>query len=319
MALRSFFTIGGKNNNSGFYDFAFIVDSDVLFMPDPVNGIIDFSQVILKDERIFLSGYASLNTLSLGDESRLTSQGANCPCELSGRTPVVDNNNLHLFSNMVEYRYVLLCQDNNNNWFVMGEPNNGLFFSFKRNDSFLDFKFSATYNHICWQASGDVIVDGSIIETGTGNNSNGTQGGVVNIKNSSGESIASITAPADYNVADSTITLKNSGGTTVGTDTVKAASSKNVNVPDAIIEVEDTDGGTLFSTNKLAGVTSFVVAPDATMTVNSVPFTTLKSGETKNYTLTDQNGNPIIANVVGTSVTIVMPDNSFFNYCNGNN
>lgn len=88
-------------------------------------------------------------------------------------------------------------------------------------------------------------------------------GGNVNIRRSDGTSIAAVTAPADYSVADSAITLKNTNNTTVGTDTIKAASAKNVNVPDATIEVENTNGDTLFSANKPAGVTSFVVAPDA--------------------------------------------------------
>lgn len=318
MILSSFHTIEGHNNNSGYYDFAFIIDSQVLSMPNPINGIVNFDAVQLAEGASFFMGYATLNTLSLGDESKYTAHGMNCPTELVGSCPIVNNNNLQLFTTMTSYRFVLLCRDNNNKWFVLGEPNNGLLFTFKRNGPFLDFKFSATYSHVSWQASGDVLIDGSIISTGNGNNSGGGEGGVVDIQNSIGENIASVTAPGQYNVPDTNVRIKDTAGNLLSNNSIKAASGAiDLTAPDGEVELLDSVGGASLGDMAVkSGANASIVAPIATMVVNGVVFTTIKSGEEKEYSLTDQNNNPIIANVVGNQVTINMPDNSFFNYCN---
>lgn len=297
MAITSFYKIAGHNNTPGFYDFIFIEDDSVLFMPDPVNGVIDFDSVVLAEGAQFKSGYATLNTLNLGDESQQSANGITCPAELSGSTPIVNNLNLSLFSELAQKRYILLCQDNNGRYYVAGEPNNGLIFSFKRKGSALDFSFKAVYSHVCWEANGNVLVDGSIIDTGDITNCNcpdnpgggGESGGIVTIKRTGGTTISTVTAPAEYTVADTVVRVRDSANNVLSTNNVKAADSPvNVSAPDASAVLKDTAGVTISTTAIKSNESKDISAPDARINIrNTVPtlIETIdrRSGQTSDY------------------------------------
>lgn len=96
-------------------------------------------------------------------------------------------------------------------------------------------------------------------------------GGDVNIKKTGGALIATITAPADYTVSDSTVAVKKSDGTTIATKTVKAASTDEYLVDDSTVNVKRSDGTLIIA--KTVKAASTVDNTVADTTVN------LKDGE----------------------------------------
>lgn len=303
MGITSFYKIGGENNAPGYYDFAFIPHDQILYLPDPINGIINLNNMVLVDGAQFLSGYATINTLNLGDELKQTEHGGICPVDLSGSTPLVNNLNLHLFTQMAAQRFVILARDNNGRWYIGGEPNNGLVFTFKRKASALDFSLTGQYGHICWEVQGNILLDGSIVDTGKivdcnchetpGGGGGGEAGGIVYVKRSDGTLISPVTAPADYNVNDSTAKLKDTSGAEISSTPIKAASGVNdITAPDATINLKDSAGALLDTVTAKSNENKDVVAPNATINLlntntDNIGTSSVKSGETKNVAVPD--------------------------------
>lgn len=301
MGITSFYKIGGENNAPGYYDFAFIPHDHILYLPDPINGIINLNNVVLVDGAQFLSGYATINTLNLGDELKQTEHGGICPVDLSGSTPLVNNLNLHLFTQMAAQRFVILARDNNGRWYIGGEPNNGLVFTFKRKSSALDFSLTGQYGHICWEVQGDVLLDGSITETGKIVDCNcpetpggpGEGGGIVTIKRADGTTITTIEAPAEYTVANTNAVLKDTAGATLSTTAIKpAGAAQNITAPDATITLKDTAGSTLDTIAAKSGESKNITAPNGeaqlvnseAASIGDVP---IKAGEAKEVVIPD--------------------------------
>lgn len=281
MAITSFYKINGENNRPGYYDFAFIPDSEIVYLPDAINGIINLNNIQLAVGAQFLSGYATLNTLSLGDELKQSAHGSLSPVELSGSTPLVNNKNLHLFSQMAQQRFVLLARDNNGRWYIAGEPNNGLLFNFKRQASALEFTFTGQYNHICWEVEGNILLDGSIVDTGNivdcncpdtpgGGGEGGEGGGIVTIKRADGTTITTIEAPAEYTVANTNAVLKDSAGATLSTTSIKAAgAAQNITAPDGEAQLVNTEATSIGDVPIKAGETKEIVIPDTEITLKN--------------------------------------------------
>lgn len=273
MSITSFYKINGENNAPGYYDFAFIPDDEILFLPDPVSGIINLNDLVLIAEAQFLSGYATINTLMLGDELKQSAHGGLSPVELGGSTPLVNNLNLHLFSKMAQKRFVILARDNNGRWYIGGEPGNGLIFTFKRKASALEFNFTGQYSHICWEVQGNILLDGSIVDTGnivdcncpdTPGGGDGEGGGSVAIKRVDGTTITTVTAPAEYTVANTNAVLKDTAGTTLSTTSIKAAgAAQEITAPNATINIKDSAGALLDTVTAKSNETKEVNIGDA--------------------------------------------------------
>jgi hypothetical protein len=159
--LHNFFQPDGQNNLPGFFDFLFMEDKEIASIPSPINATINVEQITYTSSPKWKYGWATLRTLDMGAEGKQTADGTLHIQSLSGAVPVTGNENLSLFESMMGKRFIILVQDMNGRYVLMGEADNGLFFSFKRNGSAFEFTFKAEYANPAYSATGQVEVDGA--------------------------------------------------------------------------------------------------------------------------------------------------------------
>lgn len=159
--IHNFFQPSGQNNLPGFFDFLFLEDSEIASIPPAINANVNVEQITYTGAGKWHYGSATLRTLDMGNDGRQTPDGILYNQQLGGSVPVTGNENLSLFETMTGKRFVLLVQDMNGRWIIMGEAGNGLFFEFKRNGSSFDFVFKGEFPNPAYSASGQVEVDGT--------------------------------------------------------------------------------------------------------------------------------------------------------------
>ena len=289
MILSNFLNIDAVDNVPGYYRFWFIHESSVTYIPPVVNGVIDFEQITYAPGKdTWYIGGAYFDELELGEREQKSANGSLYPINIAGRTAGIQPSTLSLFHNMRNARFILIIADNNGNYFLCGEPNNGLIFDYSRESAYLKFTYKGNYTIPCWFLANYLGSD-PIPEPGGG----GTGGGLVTIKRADGTTITTVTAPAEYTVANTNAVLKDTAGATLSTTAIKpAGAAQNITAPDAVITLKDTAGATLETINAKSGESKNVVAPNATVNaINTdtdvVATTTVKRGETKNVSVPD--------------------------------
>lgn len=157
--MQNFARFDGGENIPGYVNFFFIEDKEVLNIPAHVDGVVDMVGVVYANDTWHV-GAAILGTLKLGNESKQTPDGPAYPVVIEGKCALKSAHNLHLFHEMNFRRWVVMIQDLNGGFFLCGEVNNGLEFSWKEIDGGLSFVFAATYTAPCWYATGGINLDG---------------------------------------------------------------------------------------------------------------------------------------------------------------
>jgi hypothetical protein len=287
--LSNFLNIDAVDNVPGYYRFWFIHESSVTYVPAVVNGVIDFEQITYapgKDN--WYIGGAYFDELELGEREQKSANGSLYPINIAGRTAGIQPSTLSLFHNMRNARFILIIADNNGNYFLCGEPNNGLIFDYSRESAYLKFTYKGNYTIPCWFLANYLGSDPTP-DPGGG----GTGGGLVTIKRADGTTISAVTAPADFVVNNTPVTLRDSAGNLISTTQIKAAAAaQDITAPDAVITLKDTAGATLNTTTAKSGESKNLTAPNANINVTdsqgtTISTTTAKSGESKNINIAD--------------------------------
>lgn len=102
----------------------------------------------------------------------------------------------------------------------------------------------------------------------------GGEGGVVNVKRADGTLISAVTAPADFTVNNTAVTLRDSAGNLLSTTSVKPAfTDTNITAPDGEAQLVNTVAAPIGDVAIKAGETKEIVVPDTEITVkNSLGF-----------------------------------------------
>jgi hypothetical protein len=157
--MRNFARFDGGRNLPGYVHFYFIEDSNISSLPIPVDGVVDLDDAVYPASDEWHVGAAILKTLALGNELKKNADGPNYPVVIEGKSALKSAWNLQLFHEMGFKRWIVLIKDLNGNYFICGEPGNGLQFVWKEIDGGLSFTFSGAYKQPCWFATGDVNID----------------------------------------------------------------------------------------------------------------------------------------------------------------
>lgn len=283
MILSNFFNIDAVDNYPGYNRYWFIHDSSVIYIPPAVNGVIDFEKITYAPGKdTWYIGGAVFETIELGEKEQKAANGSLYPINIAAKTAGIKPDVLSLFHQKRNGRFILIVADNNDNYFLCGEPNNGLKFNYGRDSAYLSFNYVGNYTIPCYFLSNYLGSDPAP-EPGGG----GEGGGLVTIKRADGTTITTVTAPTEYSVANTNAVLKDSAGTTISTTSIKAAgSAQDITAPDATITVKDTAGATLENTSAKSNGSKEIIAPDASIVLkdsadNVLDVVAAKSGETK--------------------------------------
>lgn len=158
--MRNFDRFDGGQNIPGYVHFYYLPDTAITDIPAHNNGVIDLDAVNYEDSNEWYVGASILRTLSLGNEQKLTPDGPTYPVVIEGKAAKKSAHNLALFHEMSYKRWIVLVKDLNGNYFICGEPGNGLSFSYKEAEGGLSFVFGGSYRQPCWFATGNVNLDG---------------------------------------------------------------------------------------------------------------------------------------------------------------
>lgn len=318
LLLTDFFSIDELDNIPGYSRYWFIADDSVLSIPRHVNGIIDFEGITYKPGKDYwYSGGALFNNLDLGEKEEKTNVGSIYPIDITGTTAGLKPNVISLFHTKRNARFILIIGDNNGNYFIVGEPNNGLKFSYNRNSNSINFTYKGGYKLPAFFLSN---YQGSTPSPGGGGS---VGGGEVVIKRTGGTSIATVTAPAEYTVADTVVRLRDSVGNQLSIHNIKAADGNiDLPAPDAVAVVRNTATTILITENIRASQTEQITVADTKLNlVNSnndiidvfdvssgvnhninIPDTVIKLKDTSGYDIA------IIDVASGSNSSITAPD-----------
>lgn len=98
----------------------------------------------------------------------------------------------------------------------------------------------------------------------------GGEGGVVNVKRADGTLISAVTAPADFTVNNTAVTLRDSAGNLLSTTSVKPAfTDTNITAPDGEAQLVNTVASPIGDVAIKAGEAKEVVVPDTEITVKN--------------------------------------------------
>jgi hypothetical protein len=166
--VQNFSKFSGGNNIPGFSIHYFIEDWKILYMPEPVNGIINLSEIIYisDDDRFWYVGNSVLKTLNLSNDLSKTVDGVVAPILIEGVVANQEHQNLTLFTEKTASRFLVIVKDRNGKSRICGEPGNGLFFTFKDILGGFSFAYKANYKHPAWYTTGDIETDGGEVDTG---------------------------------------------------------------------------------------------------------------------------------------------------------
>lgn len=289
MILSNFFNIDAVDNYPGYHSYWFIKDSSVLYIPPQVDGVIDFDKITYAPGKdTWYKGGAIFESINLGEKEKKDANGSLYPINISGKTAGITPTVLNLFHQKRNGRFIVIIADNNGNYFLCGEPNNGILFSYSREAAYFAFTYAGNYTIPCYFLSNYLGSDPTP-EPGGG----GEGGGIVTIKRADGTIITTATAPAEYTVANTNAVLKDTAGTTISTTSIKPAGApQEITAPDATINLKDSAGALLDTVTAKSNENKDVVAPNATINLvntntDNIGTSSVKSGETKNVAVPD--------------------------------
>lgn len=162
--MQSYSRFNGDINIKGYYSFFFIEDWRVQSIPAHVNGVVNLDDIVYTNplSKSWYSGSGVIQSLKLGQQQKLTTNGPTYPITIAGISPKKNAHNLALFHEKSNARFIIVMNDRNGSSVIMGEPNNGLRFEFADDDAGYVFTYSGAYALPSWFCSGELQVDNNV-------------------------------------------------------------------------------------------------------------------------------------------------------------